>query len=323
MNKIDINKPLQLADGTPVRIATALPMRGAAFCIEIGKNDNGRSEGQLRHFKADGSHIHGDIPDLQNVPEVAPQVDITKPLEAVHIATGKVVPMIFDRMSPVTSDRFYTKTAPDGAWSNDAWDLDGQDACHYKAWTIRNVAPKIDWTKPLETVDGQRVELLPEKSDDGEYWRVRIGVSWGVRHYSEDGKHRFGDQPDIRNVAEVPAPAAPALDLTKPLQTRDGRSVVLITSEGRGKYPVLGYVGDDTGPTSGTSEGKYQAHTAQRDEDLVNVADKPDVFYGSIYRFGDVNTWTADNVSEFPSEEGRATVKVTFPKDGKPTVELL
>lgn len=262
MNKIDINKPLQLADGTPVRIATALPMVGATFCIVIGKNDNGRSEGQYRHFKADGSHIHGHIPDLQNVPEVAQKVDITKPLEAVHIATGTVVPMTFRSMSPIISDRFYTTTAPDGARSNDAWDLDGQDACHYKAWTIRN-------------------------------------------------------------VAEVPAPAAPALDLTKPLQTRDGRPVVLITSEGRGKYPVMGYVGDDTGPTSWTSEGNYQAHTAPRDEDLVNVEDKPDVFFGSIYRCGSVNTWNDDTVAYFPSEEGRATVKVTFPKDGNPTVELL
>lgn len=212
-------------------------------------------------------------------------IDITKP---VQLDDGTPATFLEEVADPYNDGRLAGLFKVEGSFTTDyfsgagSWNyyLDtgewvGGGSSEKRLQNVPEVAPKIDWTKPIETVAGQPVELLPEKSDDGEYWRVRFGGSWGVRHYSEDGKHRYGGKPDIRNVAEVPAPVAPALDLTKPLQTRDGRSVVLITSEGRGKYPVLGYVGADTGPKSWTSEGKYQAHTGPHDEDLVNVEDKP------------------------------------------------
>ena len=59
------------------------------------------------------------------------------------------------------------------------------------------------------------------------------------------------------------------LDLTKPLQTRDGRPVTLITTQGREPWPLVGYVGsyqdiykweaDGGQPTSSTPPSRSAA----------------------------------------------------------------
>lgn len=69
---IDITKPLELADGTPVNYVRPSAFGDASYIVIIGKNTTGRQEGQYRHFLEDGTHIHGEIPDLRNVVEAYP-----------------------------------------------------------------------------------------------------------------------------------------------------------------------------------------------------------------------------------------------------------
>lgn len=68
---------------------------------------------------------------------------------------------------------------------------------------------------------------------------------------------------------------APALDLTKPLRTKKGELVTIVTTEGRGEYPVIGYIGDNDSIDRFTKEGKYYASGTTSTYDLENVPPKP------------------------------------------------
>ena len=59
------------------------------------------------------------------------------------------------------------------------------------------------------------------------------------------------------------------LDLTKPLQTRDGRPVTLITTQGREPWPLVGYIGGNTSPWTWRSDGTIGKW--ETDYDLINV----------------------------------------------------
>ena len=71
------------------------------------------------------------------------------------------------------------------------------------------------------------------------------------------------------------------LDLTKPVQTVDGRSVTIITTGGRGGYPVIGYLEDSDGPYTWSAEGIYDIGS-ESTQDLVNVPEER-VVYVNIY----------------------------------------
>lgn len=61
------------------------------------------------------------------------------------------------------------------------------------------------------------------------------------------------------------------LDLTKPLQTRDGRKVEIITTKGREPYQVLGYIAGMTGVCEWTQNGDYRLGMAPAPENLINT----------------------------------------------------
>ena len=77
------------------------------------------------------------------------------------------------------------------------------------------------------------------------------------------------------------------LDLTKPLQTRDGRSVALITVVGREPYPLVGYIGTASMVTTWKRDGRtlFPWQEDLLDSDLVNVPAKI-VRYLNRYRHG-------------------------------------
>lgn len=83
-----------------------------------------------------------------------------------------------------------------------------------------------------------------------------------------------------------------AIDFSKPLETGDGRPVVLVTATGRGDYPVLAYVGDQPTVTSFTKDGKYYTGTNTPALDLRNVPPKPleRELYVNINKTGDFLT---------------------------------
>lgn len=251
---IDITKPLQLADGRKAnfrRIAIGHP-----DCILV---DVLGAIGGKMFYQETGKAYFGQLPDLQNVPEVAPKIDWTKPIEYV----------------------------------------DGTPAF---------VSTEQRYAKPQGLV---AVSIRGSKTPDGSgNWYTSTGAHHAERHMA------------IRNVAEV----APALDFTKPLTTRDGQQVrILTTTDGSSEYPIVGFIGDETIPSGWTAEGRAWVDGTGEEEDLVNVEPiaEPDVAHASIYRCGTVNKWDGLSAGMFPSDEGRATVKITFPKDGKPTVEVL
>lgn len=66
-----------------------------------------------------------------------------------------------------------------------------------------------------------------------------------------------------------------AINWDKPLQTREGDAVTIITREGRGKYSVIGYVGDDTGVTFWLPDGRFSETEDPNDIDIINVPEKP------------------------------------------------
>ena len=64
------------------------------------------------------------------------------------------------------------------------------------------------------------------------------------------------------------------LDLTKPVQTRDGRPVTLLTTCGRGDYPIVGYIGDDMNISVWMDDGRVCTYMygLNSPRDLVNPA---------------------------------------------------
>ena len=74
------------------------------------------------------------------------------------------------------------------------------------------------------------------------------------------------------------------LDLTKPAMTRDGREVELLTTKGRGAYPIVGYILYCEFPSCWKLCGRNSEHT-EGDWDLVNVPEPPRVmdFWMNVY----------------------------------------
>ena len=56
--------------------------------------------------------------------------------------------------------------------------------------------------------------------------------------------------------SELAKPENSIIDFSKPVQTKDGRKVEIISTNGRGVYPVVGYVGDNIHPWTFTLEGE-------------------------------------------------------------------
>ena len=61
------------------------------------------------------------------------------------------------------------------------------------------------------------------------------------------------------------------LDLDKPLQTRDGRPVTLITTAGREPWPLAGYVAGDSILKCWKANGAYQNDEREYAIDLFNT----------------------------------------------------
>jgi hypothetical protein len=94
------------------------------------------------------------------------------------------------------------------------------------------------------------------------------------------------------------------IDFTKPVETIDGTSVQIISTEGRGKYPILGYIGNKSQyVTSWMPDGFYLSDKSESGLNLRNKATQPqkvplelcDVPPGSVIRNGlnNPNRWYA------------------------------
>lgn len=66
------------------------------------------------------------------------------------------------------------------------------------------------------------------------------------------------------------------LDLTKPVQTRDGRAVRIYVTDGEGDQPVVGAVTSEecSNPRAWNADGTYFADRSLSSWDLLNVPEK-------------------------------------------------
>lgn len=66
-----------------------------------------------------------------------------------------------------------------------------------------------------------------------------------------------------------------SIDWSKPVQTRDGRPVEIITRHGRGRWPVVGYMDKDNYPSTWTACGMYYPGEIRfACFDLINVPER-------------------------------------------------
>jgi hypothetical protein len=64
------------------------------------------------------------------------------------------------------------------------------------------------------------------------------------------------------------------LDFNKPIQTRDGRKVEILTSKGREPYPIVFYVEGQNLPQTRPITGKSLSNI-ERPSDLINYEQTP------------------------------------------------
>ena len=109
-----------------------------------------------------------------------------------------------------------------------------------------------------------------------------------------------------------------ALDLAKPLQTRDGRPVTLISVKGRALWPIVGYIGDDAIPVRvWKSNGSYLRSVELSPSDLINVPEpkRSGEVWVNIYPDGTSATWSRREYADNCSGESRiACVRVPWTK---------
>lgn len=110
---------------------------------------------------------------------------------------------------------------------------------------------------------------------------------------------------------------ADKLDLTKPVQTRDGRPVRILCVDRKGSLPVVGLVPDRKNgvewPHCWTADG-HHGHSLMSDErghDLINVPPKPVKYYAHVYRRPNGCVWIGncgadDGKRVPPSCDGRS-----------------
>lgn len=64
------------------------------------------------------------------------------------------------------------------------------------------------------------------------------------------------------------------IDPTKPVQTRDGQPVTLKITDGRGNFPLVGYVGSSVKLDKWREDGRWNNSSTPSYNDLVNVTEK-------------------------------------------------
>lgn len=112
------------------------------------------------------------------------------------------------------------------------------------------------------------------------------GKGWGSTSFKdgnddwlcvwEDSGNQFKDGRKSHNdiVSEYIEPQSVKFDWTKPAQTVGGESVVILGTNGKGRYPIYGYIGNDEVIRQWTPMGYYDINHGNRFNDLINVPEK-------------------------------------------------
>jgi len=108
----------------------------------------------------------------------------------------------------------------------------------------------------------------------------------------------------------------PSLDLTKPVQTRDGRKVRVLCTDGPKGRPLVGLVGDEDFPISWLSDGAYYVGALESIYDLINTPTAPRTFerWFNVYDNGEITSHVDrhDADDEIPWQTRIARKRVIF-----------
>jgi len=115
-------------------------------------------------------------------------------------------------------------------------------------------------------------------------------------------------------------PPSPSLDLTKPVQTRDGRKVRVLCTDGPGSRPVIGIIDGNKGPSTwclngATSEGWFNPDL-ESESALINTPATPRTFerWFNVYDTREITSHVDrhDADGEIPWQNRIARKRVVF-----------
>jgi len=141
------------------------------------------------------------------------------------------------------------------------------------------------------SLDLIKEHVMPKfKVGDRVKWGSTAGSVKSVRNrllVMLDGGPEVEFEPEELEAEIIPQIPA-SLDLTKPVQTRDGRKVRLLCTDGPGEWPVIGIVEGDNDTTSWRVDGSSFRDRARTSIDLINTPAAPRTFerWFNVYRSG-------------------------------------
>lgn len=103
------------------------------------------------------------------------------------------------------------------------------------------------------------------------------------------------------------------IDFTKPVQTRRGYPVMILTTDGRGNYPVVGYIRESTDVHTWMSSGRY-CTGPEGPLDLINVPEKR-VVYVNLYPYPHLSPGfhpTRKDADKYAMSQRHARVRVEY-----------
>lgn len=102
------------------------------------------------------------------------------------------------------------------------------------------------------------------------------------------------------------------ITMGKKYRTRDGRPVELLTTSGRGKWPVMGYIGDSDHPSRWDIDGMNILCNSTKVLDLVEVKPKR-ILWLNVYPDDEVHAHESREDADGSSGDNRiARLKIEF-----------
>ena len=130
---------------------------------------------------------------------------------------------------------------------------------------------------------GMIVYATEDEVGDGYWWTVQVSAEKNGDNIGD----ALGGWITKRFKLVEEAKIAPAtIDWTKPLETANGLSVTLMSTEGRGKLPVKCYISTSESLSSFDINGVYDGHPGMVWNNLRNVPQKPlqTYVYSNVYK---------------------------------------
>lgn len=116
----------------------------------------------------------------------------------------------------------------------------------------------------------------------------------GPKHVSEYTKTIMGKLNQNTGEAEM-------IDFTKPVRTKSGEPVEIITTEGRGPCPVIGYVGERYVVYQWFLDGRFSVKQTETLVDLENIPQKRSGW--TVVRKGYLGHRSLESEAIYPTKE--------------------